>query len=212
MDSEQDFDFGWIIPLLFFFIFFVWPIIVAVRKATAEAKKKLAANPQLYEQLMAQRQAELQRQPQSQPQKQLSPAEQKRRAAEKKRRRQAQQADAQAAAQRQARAAQREADSLSLEASTPSLEAGAHEPAYDWGAQTSLESTRPLVAESIESQQSTLESTVEGRSLLVDLEQAKAEDFAPPAPRAQPTLAQRLRHPATLRDVLVAGEIFRRPD
>lgn len=209
---EEDFDFGWIIPLLFFFFFFVWPVIRAVRKGMAEAKQKLAENPQLYEQLMAQRQAELQRQHQPKKQNQLTPSEQKRRAEEKKRRRQAQQADAEAKVSRLARAARRDADSASLESQLTSLEADAHEAAYDWGAQTSLESTAPLVSESVEAQTASLESTVEGRSLLVNLEQAAAEDFAEPKRSTEPSLAQRLRHPQTLREVLVAGEIFRRPE
>lgn len=219
---DEDFDYEWIIFLVFFAFFFILPIVVGIRKAMKAMNASMAKNATSFDQLMAAHQAELKKgtkqknaphkptQKQSgAPQAQLSTAEQKRRAAERKRAKATQTATPAAPGRFTTQAEiirnlERETASLeagkSLEA-TPSLEAG-----YDWSAQTSLESTSALDTPSLEADQS------EGRSLLVDLEKAKAEDFAEPSRRTQQGLAQRLRHPHTLRDVIVAGEIFRRPE
>jgi hypothetical protein len=216
---EGLFDQEWIIPVLIaVFVVFtvVGRIMKAVRQVIAEVEKQ-GGTSQLtsYQKLQAERMQQL-KQSNQRP---LTPAEQERRRqqkAEAKRRKQAEQAQAKQTEQRdeQARTGRftTQAQLIKGIEDAESVEAEGRAHAFKGGSAERDTHSGERGAASVERGLALTANRTEGQSLLVDLDADAAKDFADtPKPQAD-SLAQRLSRPQTLKDAVVAGEIFKRPE
>jgi hypothetical protein len=220
---EELFDEGWIIPVLFIALVVVTVIVRAARAfwrsitiAVAEEALKNKTDLTPYQRLQAERLLQLKQGNRPQP----NPAEQERRRkqkAEAKRRKQAENAQAKQTEQRdeQARTGRftTQAQLIKGIEDAESVEAEGRAHAFEGGGAERDTESGERGAASVERGLALTANRTEGQSLLVDLDAEAMKDFADAAPAPKGDgLAQRLSRPQTLKDAVIAGEIFKRPE